>query len=313
VIEVAAGVILRGDGAFLLACRPAGKVYAGWWEFPGGKIESGEAPAAALARELHEELGIDVTDAWPWLTRTHAYAHGTVRLRFFRVTAWSGTPHPREGQRILWQIPGTPVAAPMLAANAPVLQALALPPEYAVTSAETFGVAGMLARLDQRLAGGLRLVQVRDHGLAGTAREDFARAVIARAHAVGARVLLNGELESARRLGADGVHLTSRRLMECATRPEGMLLGASCHTGDELAQAMRLGCDLAVLGPVAPTRSHPDALPLGWTGFARLAQGASLPVYAIGGLLPGDLDTARSAGAHGLAMIGGSWAPGRIA
>ena len=94
-IEVAAAVLVRPDGAFLLAQRPAGKVYAGYWEFPGGKIEPGEAADAALARELHEELGIDVVTAYPWITREHVYEHGHVRLNFFRVTEWTGEPHPR--------------------------------------------------------------------------------------------------------------------------------------------------------------------------------------------------------------------------
>lgn len=306
-IEVAAGVIVRGDNAFLLACRPEGKVYAGWWEFPGGKVEAGEAAQAALARELHEELGIEVERAWPWLTRVHAYAHGTVRLRFFRVTAWSGAPHPREGQRIVWQQPDAPIVKPMLPANAPVLQALSLPHEYAVTSAGTFGVPDMLARLEQRLAQGLRLIQVRERSLSVAEREAFARAVISRAHSFGARVLLNDAPEAARRLGADGVHLTSVRLMKLMTRPEGMLVGVSCHTMEELAHAIQLGVDLAVLGPVAATQSHPGTPPIGWEGFARLAQGASLPIYAIGGMRREALTQAWAAGGHGVAMIRGSW------
>src|SRR4029079_5650095 len=88
-IEVVAAVILNDRGEFLLAQRPAGKVYAGYWEFPGGKIEPGEAAESALARELHEELDIDVQRAYPWLTRDYDYAHAAVRLRFYRVTEWS--------------------------------------------------------------------------------------------------------------------------------------------------------------------------------------------------------------------------------
>src|SRR5918994_6473274 len=98
IIEVAAAVLQRPDGSFLLAQRPPGKVYAGYWEFPGGKVEPGEPAAAALARELHEELGIDVECAYPWLTRVFTYPHATVRLNFFRVTRWRGEPHPREDQ-----------------------------------------------------------------------------------------------------------------------------------------------------------------------------------------------------------------------
>jgi 8-oxo-dGTP diphosphatase len=162
VVEVAAAVILRADGSFLIARRPAGKIYAGYWEFPGGKVEPGEPAAGALARELREELGIDVIRAYPWITRVHTYAHATVRLSFYRVLEWSGTPHPREAQTILWQPPDAPVAQPMLPANAPVIASLALPHEYAITTADTLGAGTMLARLEQGLVRGLRLIQIRD-------------------------------------------------------------------------------------------------------------------------------------------------------
>ena len=89
VIEVAAAVILRADGSeFLLAQRPADKLYAGYWEFPGGKVEPGETVRAALVRELREELGISLSACSPWLTRVFTYPHATVRLHFWRVTAW---------------------------------------------------------------------------------------------------------------------------------------------------------------------------------------------------------------------------------
>jgi len=120
VIEVAAGVLQRPDGAFLLAQRPAGKVYAGYWEFPGGKIEPGEPAAAALARELHEELGIDVVDARPWQVTRMDYTHARVRLHFCKVLAWRGELQMREGQAMAWQtLPVT--VAPVLAGTLPVL------------------------------------------------------------------------------------------------------------------------------------------------------------------------------------------------
>src|ERR1043165_8594350 len=102
VVEVAAAVIQRADGAFLLAQRPPGKVYAGYWEFPGGKVEAGEPAELALARELHEELSIDVLTAYPWITREYLYPHAHVQLKFFRVLEWQGEPHPREEQAIAW-------------------------------------------------------------------------------------------------------------------------------------------------------------------------------------------------------------------
>jgi len=300
VIDVAAAVILRPDGSFLLARRPEGKVYAGYWEFPGGKIEPGEAPAAALARELHEELGIDVTSACPWITRVFAYPHGTVRLRFFRIYSFRNDPHPREGQQIAWQRLDAPMAEPMLPANAPVLASLALPGEYAITDAARLGVPAMLAHLERRLKGGLKLVQVREPTLADA--DSFARQVIELAHRHGAKVLTKKPCPE-----ADGIHFTAADLRSLKERPKGILAAASCHTREELEQAMRLELDFAVLGPVKQTASHEGGRPLGWEAFARRVEGASLPVYAIGGLCTTDLERARQAGAHGVAMIRGAW------
>ena len=298
-VEVAAAVIERPDGSFLLAQRPAGKVYAGWWEFPGGKIERGEPAERALARELHEELGIDVARAYPWITRVHVYEHATVMLHFFRVVGWSGEPRAREGQALRWQRLDEPVAEPMLPANAPVLSALALPLEYAITDSKALGAAEQLARVERRMQAGLRLVQVRDKGNWERARIIYVVTQMAREY--GARVLVNGGP------AVDGIHFTAEQLMTLRARPQGGLMAASCHTGQELGHAMAIGLDFVVLGPVKATRTHPGAPVLGWDGFRRIAEAASVPVYAIGGLRPADLDDARRAGAHGLAMIRGSW------
>jgi len=306
-VEVAAAVIQRGDGSFLLGQRPAGKVYAGWWEFPGGKVEAGEAPEHALARELHEELGIEVETAYPWLTRDYDYAHAAVRLRFFRVLKWSGTLRGRESQRFVWQAPDAISVDPLLPANAPILRALKLPTVYAITHAAELGRAELLRRLQQALARGLRLVQVREKGLDEKGLEDFAARVIGLARAHGARVLVNGNLRLARELGADGVHLTSAQLKEIRQRPEFSLVGASCHDAEELARAQALGADFAVLGPVSPTPTHPGAPGLGWARFAELLEDCPLPVYALGGLKPDDLETAWRHGAHGIGMMRGAW------
>jgi 8-oxo-dGTP diphosphatase len=293
VIKVAAAVILRPDGSFLMARRPPGKLYAGYWEFPGGKIESGEAPADAIARELHEELGIDIGAACPWITRVFEYPHGTVHLRFFRVYEWQGEPHPREGQDIGWQTLDTLVSGPMLPANAPVLASLALPWEYAITNASQVGEPAMLAHLERRLKEGLKMIQVREPGGA----ELFTDQVIRLAHRYGAKVMAKRQ-----QAGADGIHFTAAQLMALKARPKEGVAAASCHTREELERAMQLGMDFAVLGPVN------DKAAIGWERFAALAQDSGIPVYAIGGLSPSDLEQARRSGAHGLAMIRGAWA-----
>ena len=300
-------MIQREDGSFLLGQRPAGKVYAGYWEFPGGKIEPGEAPLAALERELHEELGISVERAYPWLTRDYDYAHAAVRLRFFRVVAWSGTLHGRESQRFAWQAPDAVSVDPLLPANAPILRALRLPSIYGITHAAELGEREFLVRLERALAGGLKLVQVREKGMSRDALLRFAADVVRLAHARGARVLVNADAGVARRVGADGVHLTSTQLKQLDRRPESGLVGASCHDADELARAQALGVDFAVLGPVRPTSTHPGAAGMGWEGLAALLRDCTLPVYALGGLRPSDLERAWEAGAHGISMMRGAW------
>lgn len=306
-VEVVAAVIERPDGTFLLARRPPGKAYAGYWEFPGGKVESNEPLAAALARELHEELGIAVEIAHPWIVQTYAYPHATVRLNFFRVRAWRGEPHGKEDQQLAWQRVSTVDVAPLLPANGPVLRALELPFEYAITRAGEIGVEQQLSRLERRLAQGLRLIQVREKGMPAAELARFAAAVIILARPRNARVLINSDVELAERLGADGVHFTAAQLARVAQRPALPWCAASCHSAAELARAAQLGLDFAVLGPVQATPSHPDSIPLGWTGFAAAARGASLPVFALGGMQPADLETAWTCGAQGIAMLRGSW------
>ena len=114
------GVLIRPDGAFLLTSRPPGKVYAGYWEFPGGKVEAGESVEAALARELHEELGLEVTRSERWRIELMSYEHARVRLNFCKVLEWRGEPVPHEGQQLAWQ--QLPVAvSPLLPGTLPVL------------------------------------------------------------------------------------------------------------------------------------------------------------------------------------------------
>ena len=298
-IEVAAAVLQRPDGAFLLARRPPGKVYAGYWEFPGGKAEPGEPAAQALSRELHEELGIEVETAYPWITRVFTYPHGTVRLNFFRVTEWRGEPHPKENQAIAWQSPGAATVSPMLPANAPVLASLALPVEYAVTDAARWGTAAMLEKLERALERGLKLVQLREPGLGDGERRIFCDAAIARAHRSGCKVMVKTP-----HAGADGIHFTASELLKLDEKPGGMLVAASCHSREELERAMQLELDFAVLGPV---RQKADSAPLGWERFAEIVRGTSIPVYAIGGLTRADMEDAWRAGAHGVAMIRGAW------
>lgn len=308
-VDVAAAVLLRPDGTFLLGQRAADTFYPGYWEFPGGKVEPGESPHDALVRELAEELEIEVLAATPWIVREHVYEHAHVRLHFFRVTRWRGELRDHVHAALEWQRPGKTTVAPMLPANAPVLAALELPPLYGVTHAWQVGIPAQLAALGAALDRGLKLVQLREGQLPDMQRESFVAAAVARCQQRGCRVLVNGDAQLARAVGADGLHLPARQLMALDRRPVFPLVAASCHERHELEHAARIGCDFAVLGPVMPTATHPGQAGIGWEGFAELAAGLPLPVYAIGGLELADLAAAQAAGAQGIAAIRAAWSP----
>ena len=123
-IDVAVGILMKPNGDVLLGQRPDGKPYAGYWEFPGGKVERGEAIVDALKREFVEELGVEIVDAQPWCGVEHVYEHAHVRLHFFISRAWRGEPQSLEGQAFAWQ--GTVGVTPLLPATIPLLQWLDL-------------------------------------------------------------------------------------------------------------------------------------------------------------------------------------------
>jgi 8-oxo-dGTP diphosphatase len=119
-VEVAVGVLIDAEGSFLLTTRPPGKAYAGYWEFPGGKVEAGESIEEALRRELHEELGITIGPSEPWNIELFDYPHALVRLHFCKVHTWEGALRMREGQQMAWQ--NLPVQVqPVLPGTVPVL------------------------------------------------------------------------------------------------------------------------------------------------------------------------------------------------
>ena len=307
ITDVAVAVISKPDGSFLLARRPEGKPYAGYWEFPGGKVEPNESVRAALAREIKEELGLTITRAYPWVTQVFAYPHATVKLHFYRVTGWHGEPHPHEGQLFSWESAGSVSVTPVLPANGPILRGLSLPPVMGVTQADELGMEIFFAKLEVALSKGLRLIQVREKTLSEPDLLALAQRVSERARAYGARVLLNGTPALALKAGVDGVHLRSERLMQAESRPDMAWCGASCHDRQELAHAAHLQLDYVVLGPVLATASHPGAVGIAWEGVYQLTHDYPLPVYAIGGMQPAHLETAWEHGAHGIAMLRGAW------
>lgn len=308
VLRVAAAVIRRADGAVLLSLRPAHTAHGGLWEFPGGKLDAGERPIDGLARELSEELGIDIDAATPLIVVRHAYPDNIVELIVFEVRAWRGDAHGREGQCIEWVAPVMLRARAFPAANLPITTAVMLPRVVMVTPDLRVDEAAFLARLETCVASGIELVQLRIRA-SGVPRQRVIAAALVACARHGARLMLNGAPQEALSLGVDGVHLNRQRLFEFEQRPVpgDILLSAACHDARELAQAERIGADFVYLSPVAATSSHADAPLLGWAGLRALCASSHVPAYALGGMTPRNLVRAARAGCQGIAMLSGVW------
>ena len=304
-IHVVAGVLSDAQGRVLLARRPSGKHSAGLWEFPGGKIEPGETAHAALRRELREEIGVEIGAIEPLIGVPWDFGDKSIFLDVYRVLDFAGTPQGHEGQVLAWRRIDELAAVAMPPPDRPVVTALRLPSHYAITPEPGDDDSVFLARVERALCDGARLLQLRAKVPAPARLRALARRAQALAREAGAELLLNANIELAQELDLGGVHLPATELMRSNARPlpRERWVAASCHDARELAHAAAIGIDFAVLGPVLPTRSHPDAATLGWERFAELCAAAPLPVYALGGLAAADLPCAKVAGAQGIAGI----------
>lgn len=310
-LRVAAGLLFDAAGRVLLAQRPAGREDAGLWEFPGGKFEAGESAFAALKRELAEELGVDIDSGRPLIRVPQRQPQRLLWLEAIAVDDWRGEPRGLEGQALRWLAPEAIDPHTLPAADRPILACLRQPAQYWISPESVARPAVLAAWFSAAAAAGARRLQLRVPTIGGAARTALARHAAERARALGMELLLNArgpeDLELAGALGC-GAQLSRTLLMRLDQRPPLACVGASCHEPVSLRQAESLGCDFALLSPVLPTRSHPDALPLGWSGFSLLRARTALPVYALGGVGPADLAAARAAGAQGVAGIRGFFA-----
>jgi 8-oxo-dGTP diphosphatase len=308
-IHVAAAAVFDDRQRVLICQRPPHAHQGGLWEFPGGKLEPGETIEFALRRELMEETGINVISARPLIRVHHDYPDRKVLLDVWRVEKFSGMAAGREGQPVRWVLPGELKRYPFPAANMPIIKAVSLPDRYLITPEPGADIDTFLVHLDAAISGGGVLVQLR---VKQSLHEDYrvlVKQVLGVCRARNARLVLNAEPSLALELGADGVHLTSARLLAMRERPldPGYLVGASCHNLYELEHASAMNLDFAVVSPVRETSSHPGAEVLGFTGLRNLTEQADLPVYALGGMAESDLLRSFYHGAQGIAAIRGLW------
>lgn len=313
-IHVMAALITDPKGRILMARRLVGRDFAGFWEFPGGKVDPGETPEAALARELMEELGIEARIDEPVMV-VPQHAPKALKLDVRWVRHWRGTPKGLDSQALAW-VPReklTQYAVPP--PDVPVIAALHQPDRLWITPQLTGSGPeadnAWLERLAAVLLSGVKRIQLRPWGNAAftdSAPHDWqalaAKAVaLCRQHA--AEVAINADRELAKALGC-GLHLKSNQVHTALDLAAELPLSASCHTAEDLVRAQALGCRYALLGPVAKTTSHPDTSPIGWSTFFDIRGHApSLPTYALGGMTPAHIELARSYGAQGIATISG--------
>lgn len=309
-IHVAVAAIVNDRDEVLVSQRKQGTHLAGYWEFPGGKLESGESISAALSRELKEELDIVPVSSRPLIRARYRYPEKSVLLDVWKIDAFSGDPRGVEGQSIEWRSISRLDKEDFPPADVPVIDALVFPGRYLITG-EFSSAVEFEQRLSKALRGGIELVQLRlTHDWLEANSRDYGLEIIELCDHLcqeqSARCVFNvpeqfGLPEKA------GVHLNSRRLLDSTRRPDSRLVSASCHNQLELEHAQSIGVDLAVLSPVQVTRSHPDAQPLGWEAFHRLVDDINLPVYALGGLAECDIEKAWDAGGQGIAAISAFW------
>jgi 8-oxo-dGTP diphosphatase len=304
VVDVAVGVLRTPDGRVLLAQRRAGRDAAGYWEIPGGQVEPGESAAQAAARELLEEVGVHALDLAPWRVYEHDFPSKRVRLHWFHVRRWSGEPNGREGQRVAWVDPACPSVGPLLPSNELAFATLALPELVAVARVGRAPGApdDVLASIPSLVADGLRLLIVRAPELAPAQRVQLTRRLRQLRRGTELRLLLGGTALEARQGGACGLYSSAAALAGLIERPPTRLWVVSAHNARDLERASALDADVAIVSPVLPTASHPGHPGLGWDGLRALVAASRLPVYAQGGLGPGDIDAARAAGALGVAV-----------
>lgn len=306
---VSVGILTDSRGYVLISRRTKAQTYSGFYEFPGGKVEAGENPVSALARELWEEIGVSDPVVSPLIRLDHDYPQNPVRLFVYRVGLWKGKPRANLGQTLRWSRLESVSHLRLLEASRKITFALRLPKTISVIPEEILGQAPQLAA--ERLRHGFEsgtfdaaMVRIRaDQGQ----KKDWLCAVAS--ECPGRTLLANvGADLCAVPSGYSGLHLPESVMSGLAEKPvvDGWV-GASVHSRAAALKARNLGLDYVLVGNVRATPSHPGQAGIRWRGFESIAMAARLPAFAIGGLSPSDFDLARKHWAQGVAGIRGFW------
>ena len=300
-LSIVIGIVRDEEGRIFISRRHDTLHLGGLWEFPGGKVERGEMLSTALARELREEIGIEVISSEPLISFQYAYPDREIHFHVFNITEYTGKAQSQLGQGWIWVECYELQHYIFPAANRIILMALYLPPFYAILNDDC---ENLLDRLAHLLAQGITLIQARLKNLSESQVREFLEIAHPLCNEQGALLLVNSGTVKAIEMPCDGIHLTSMDLATWDSRPENLhWLSASCHNQEELQHAQKIGVDFVVLSPVLTTETHLDVEPLGWETFENLIAECNVPVYALGGVQKTDLQMAKFAGGQGIAGI----------
>lgn len=323
VLHVAVGVIRNAADEILIAKRNNRQHQGGKWEFPGGKVEQGECVSTALARELKEELGIEITHDQPLCQIQHCYPDRHVFLEVREVTSFSGKPVGLEGQPLQWLAASAMDPSIFPTANQAIVRAVRLPRHIAIINNSNNGaeqkwpsiISGFSA-LPSKCWLRLRAMTETNQSQYFQKTKDFLISTDRRYPLlVDLDVKLQGiaELEPLREkvlgLGLPGWgYYANKQVLE--TMPEqrppllkSATIGASCHNQQEYQLAVDKGMDFVIASPVANSASHPENPGMGWPAFETLAKTGMMPCFAMGGLTQQDYTLARQSAAYGIAGI----------
>ena len=303
-IYVAVGVLLNAAGEVLISRRHLDSHQGGLWEFPGGKLESGEDVQCALKRELEEELGITALRCSPLKKILYHYSDKSVLLDVWIIPQFIGEPKGLEGQAVEWRSIPTLPQREFPVANGQIIKCLSLPREIAITP-DVSSFDRLQSLLQLLIGRGLKLIQLRQTQLDSAQYLDWFRRARDSCEGSGVDLILNQDPALLERCSTAGFHASASGLQQLTQRPitEDALFSASCHNLEELRKAEALGADFVSLSPVCRTEKYAEGEQLGWDKFQALADKVSLPVYALGGIRRSDSDTARFHGGHGIAGI----------
>lgn len=300
-LSIVIGIIKDEDGKIFITRRHDTLHLGGLWEFPGGKVERGEMLNTALARELREEVGIEVIASMPLISFQYAYSEREVHLHVFEITQYMGKAQSQIGQGWIWVYHYDLKDYIFPAANRAILAAIYLPPFCAILNDDC---EDLIANLEHLLSQGIKLIQARLKNLPEEKVREFFDLAYRLCEENEALLLVNSGTVKATEMCCDGIHLTSSDLLTWDSRPENLhWLSASCHNQEELEHAQKIGVDFVVLSSVLQTQTHLEAEPLGWEKFEQLVTLCNVPVYALGGLQKADLQTAKLRGGQGIAGI----------